>query len=105
MYKCRYFFDPGSGICLWSANHEAREKFGYPVELNLLGLTDNTLRYGYHVISWYDTYIDWDYPPNPSPWSEEEMQRFMVSANRLYKLLSEELSSDFEIVYEVKTLI
>lgn len=40
--------------------------------VNLLGLTDNTLRYGYHIIAWCETHIDCNYPPDPSPWLEEE---------------------------------
>ncbi len=32
-YKIKYMFDWGSGVCLWSSNDEAKEKFGdYPIE-------------------------------------------------------------------------
>ena len=64
-YVFRYFFDPGSGICLWSDNDEAREKFDYPVELSDLGLSENLLRQAIHLIAWYDTSLDWSYPPTP----------------------------------------
>ena len=31
-YKLKFMFDWGSGVCLWSDNESAREKFGdYPV--------------------------------------------------------------------------
>jgi hypothetical protein len=42
-YIFRYFFGPGSGICLWSANDEARDRFDYPVQLTDLGLSENLL--------------------------------------------------------------
>ena len=54
-YVLRYFFDAGSGICLWSANDEAREKFDYPVQLSDLELPENLLRQAIHVMAWYDT--------------------------------------------------
>lgn len=31
-FALRCFFDPGSGICLWANNDEARERFGYPID-------------------------------------------------------------------------
>ena len=32
-YKLKYMFDWGSGVCLWSSNDKAKEKFGdYPIE-------------------------------------------------------------------------
>src|SRR5262249_23851793 len=40
-YRFRYFFDPGSGCCLWSDNEASRERFGYPVDLDRLDLGEN----------------------------------------------------------------
>ncbi|HEV2461879.1 MAG TPA: hypothetical protein VGS80_26275, partial [Ktedonobacterales bacterium] len=31
-YRIRFFFDYGSGICLWAGNALTRERFGYPIE-------------------------------------------------------------------------
>jgi hypothetical protein len=44
-FKLRYFFEWG-GDCLWAANDTAMEKFGYPVFLDDLPLTDETRQYG-----------------------------------------------------------
>jgi hypothetical protein len=68
--RLRNFFDPGGGICLWSANDAARERFGYPVEARSLPLTENTWRRVAYLCAWYDTSIDWRYPPHASPWEE-----------------------------------
>ena len=99
-YIFRYFFDPGSGICLWSANDEARNKFDYPVDLRNLKLSDNLLYKGYYVMAWYDTSIDWDYPPDPSPWSESERLQFVTASQNFLSKLREYLGAEFEIIDE-----
>lgn len=100
-YEFRYFFDPGSGICLWSANDEARGRFEYAVELASLNLSENLLREARYLLRWYDTSIDWAYPPNPSPWSDEERSRFEKAAQRFLEELRIFLGREFEIRDEV----
>lgn len=96
-YVLRYFFDPGSGICLWSGNDAARERFDYPVQLPDLGLPENLLRRALYVMAWYDTSLDWSYPPNPSPWSASERARFHETSQALLSALRQQLGSGFEI--------
>lgn len=43
MYLLRFFFEYG-GPCLWAANDEARERFGYPVELSDLPIPEDLRR-------------------------------------------------------------
>ena len=62
MYKLRFFFDAGSGTCLWSADETTREKYGYPIKPEALPVKENTWRKLYFVCAWYDTSVDWDYP-------------------------------------------
>jgi hypothetical protein len=102
-YKLRYFFDPGASSCLWSANDSAREKFGYPVDVWQLPLCENTQRRVIYVATWYDTSLDWSYPPNPSPWGEDELQSFNTEAQNLLTLLRIKLGNEFEIVDESGT--
>jgi hypothetical protein len=103
-YQFRYFFSPDCRVCLWSANAEANEKFNYPVDLNELGLPENILKKAIHIMAWYDTSIDWNYPPDPSPWSDEERCRFNASAQCLLVALREQLGPEFEIRDESRTL-
>jgi len=28
------------------------------------------------LLEWYDQSLNWDYPPNPRPWRQEECDRF-----------------------------
>ncbi len=103
VYRLRLFFDPGSGTCLWSANDAARERFGYPVEIDNLPLPENTRRRLLYLCYWYDTSIGWDYPPASSPWDAEEKARFDRKAQRLLARVRSELGPSYEVVDESGT--
>ena len=96
-FELRYFFDPGSGICLWSENDVAIERFGYAVELDGLGLNSALKLRAEELIARFNTSIDWTYPPNASPWSAMERERFKMDSARLLRSLQECLGPDFEI--------
>ncbi len=61
-------YDWGSGICLWSVNDAAREKYDYPIELDSLPLSDNLKNELEYLINKHDEALDWEYPPNPLLW-------------------------------------
>jgi hypothetical protein len=103
-YLFRYFFDAGSGVCLWSANDATREKFGYPVQLQDLQLPENLFREALHIMAWYDMSLDWSYPPNPSPWSEQERARFNEASQHLLLKLRQHLGPVFDIRDESGTM-
>lgn len=76
MYRARFFFDAGSGTPLWSDNDAARERFDYPIELDELPVSDDLRAELVRLVEAYDTSIDRDYPPDPTPWSAERCDRF-----------------------------
>jgi hypothetical protein len=91
-YKLRYFFELG-GDCLWAANDAAMEKFGYPVFLDDLPLTDATRQCGAALLErsvmLFDTnggHVD---------------QSFMIDARIFLERLRSELGPAFEIVDEL----
>lgn len=96
-FKLRYLFDPGSGTCLWSENELAIDKFGYAVELASLELSSALKSQAEELIVRFDTSIDWNDPPNPSPWSDMERERFEFDSARLLQSLQECLGDAFEI--------
>jgi len=51
IYKLRFSFDPGSGICLWSENELARDRFGYPVELDSLEISPSVKKRAEELIA------------------------------------------------------
>ncbi|WP_416397383.1 hypothetical protein [Allohahella sp. A8] len=98
--KLRYFFDPGSGVCLWASDEEARDAFGYSVELERLPLPERLITAGCELITWFNTSIDWDYPPNPSPWSPAERTKFMAASDAFYSRLVAALGTEYELANE-----
>ena len=92
-YVLRYFYDPGSGVCLWAGNDEAKEKFGDPVEHWELPLSENAKRFLQHLVAWFDTSIDWSSPGDTAEyWSAEELTLFKAASAKGLLMLKEELS-------------
>lgn len=104
IYRLRFFFDAGSGVCLWADNHEARESFGYAVKSDDLPLEPSTEARLERLIAWYDESIDWDDPGTAWPWSDEEQARFDAEAQAILALLRQELGTEYEIEDRSKTL-
>lgn len=98
--RLRYFFDPGSGICLWAADEESRVLFGYPVELENLNLSQDTVALGNRLISLFDGSINLDDPAGASPWSEEQKSQFVRETVVFYERLVAELGVGFTVVNE-----
>jgi hypothetical protein len=103
VYRARFFFDAGSGTVLWSANDEARDRFDYPIELDRLPVSDDLRAELVRLVEEYDTSLDWDYPPNPTPWSAEQCDRFNNAVRSARARLQVELR-DWEIVDEFDKL-
>ena len=100
--KLRFFFDAGSGICLWAADEAAREKYGYPVALEALPLDSATVSRGEDLIRNFDTSLDWNDPTGPSPWSDADRSKFVSEATDFHRVLAEKLGDTFEVLNELR---
>jgi len=97
-YVVRLMFEWGGG-CLWCGNDAARKAFDVgPIE-ERLPLSPGILRRLEELTAWHNTALDWDYPPDPSPWSQEERERFELAAHDIHEAIVSELGPDFEVVY------
>lgn len=100
-YRLRYFFDPGSGVCLWAANDSTRDHFGYAVNCRDLPLSNTLSARLQHLIKWFDTSLDWDDPGGPSRWSPDEHDQFRRAARDGLEQLRAELPPvHYEIIDE-----
>lgn len=104
-YELRFFFDASAGVCIWSSNDAARDRFGYAIDARCLPLPENTWRRVRYVCAWFDTSLDWDYPPGPSPWDAAVRSRFNTEAQYLLNLLRDQLGSEFEVADESGTAL
>lgn len=101
-YRLRYFFDAGSGVCLWSGNEAARAEYGMAITLEQLPLSPETRHEMERLVAWYDMSLNWNDPAGPTPWSPEEGARFNRAARALLQQLHTQLGSAYEVVDEVK---
>ena len=101
IYRLRFTIDWGGTACLWADNDAAREVFGEGVSyigLHRLPISaDITSRIEQHC-AWYQTALNWDYPPDPGPWRREECDRFNAATLDLLSALAIELGADFEVI-------
>jgi hypothetical protein len=74
----RFFFDAGSGTVLWRSDAEPGEPF---VDLQELPVSNAE----------YDMSLNWEYPPDPGPWREEQCRRFNGAVREALDRLRAEL--------------
>lgn len=98
IYRIRLMFEWGGG-CLWCDNEAAREKFDVGAIEDALSLSQPTREELREMSAWHDGALDWQDPAGPSPWSQEELDRFELAARKLKSKLETELGPEFEIVY------
>jgi len=99
-YRLRYFFDAGSGVCLWSGNDAARAAYGIAITPEQLPLPPETRQEVERLVAWYDTSLNWDNPAGPTPWTLEECARFNWAARALLQQLRAELGLAYEVADE-----
>ena len=100
-YRLRYFFDAGSGVCLWAGDAATEARYGYAVELDALPLSDETRGALGRLIAAFDRSIEWADPAGTDPRGAGETGRFADAAREGLALLRRELpSSSFEVVDE-----
>lgn len=91
-FRLRFFFDAGSGVCLWSADVATRAQYDVAVMTEQLPLRAATRQEVARLLAWYDTSLDWDNPAGPTPWSPEECTRFNAAVRSLLARLRRELA-------------
>jgi hypothetical protein len=99
-YVLRFWFEWLTGTTFWPANDAAREYFGIgPIAPERLPLTPETRQGVRACAEWHDTSLNWDYPPDPGPWREEECARFNAEVKALYAAVVRELAEPYEVVF------
>ena len=96
-YRLRYFFDPGSGICLWGGDDRTRSVFGYPIDPEALPLSGDVVAEARRLTEWFDESLNWVDPGGPSRWGPPQWDRFDAAAHALLTRLRRELGDRFAI--------
>ena len=103
-YQLRFWFEH-AGPCIWAVNARAKEKYGYGMWNNDIPISAELIDALDAMQDEYGTYLNWDYPPDPSPWPEEQKIDFYNRATKLYERLKEELGNEYEISNEVRRCV
>ena len=98
-YALKFMFDWGSGTCLWSTNDVAREKYGYPVDIEQLPISSELAKSLIELVDKHDEALDWDCPNNDLLWNEEQVKLFLQNARRYYERLCEEIGEEYSIEF------
>ncbi|MFF2045291.1 hypothetical protein ACFVVX_33240 [Kitasatospora sp. NPDC058170] len=97
----RFFLEYGVvGTPLWPRTPEAPDydsPYGYPCELERLPISPAVRAELARLTEVYQTSLDWDYPPDPSPWSEEQQELFRLDVTAALELLRRELGDDWTV--------
>ena len=103
-YIIRFWFEHG-GICLWGKGDATQEKYGYAIENTALPISSKLANKLIDLEEEYSTCLNWDYPPGPSLWTEEQKSDFKKRATTVFNKMQIELGSDYELLNELDSCI
>jgi hypothetical protein len=93
------------GEVLWPADGRAVAAFDVgPVDYDALPLPADLVERLEALAQWFDGSYDWDYPPLPSPWRQDECDRFNSTARALFVEVQEHLRDIAYLVYDMPEL-
>ncbi len=103
MYKINFWFEWGlDTACLWCGDQITRDHFGVgPIAFEKLGLSEDLQNALRALGDEFQDSLDWDYPPDPSPWTQEHKYDFLRRSEEVYHRLVSELGGNYEVIYAV----
>lgn len=91
-------FEWGGGT-IWCEDDVTREKYGVGAIEEKLFLSKEIVEKLENLTKLHDTALNWEYPPDPGPWSKEQYQSFEGKALKILEELKHELGGKYEIKY------
>ena len=92
-------FDWGSGVCLWSTNDLAINRYGFAVNSSDLPITNSLKDELDYLIVWHDEALNWDEPNSDLLWNNEQIREFLEVAKKAYSSLCKQLGPDYDIEF------
>jgi hypothetical protein len=97
-YRFNFWIEWCSGY-LWAADDYTCSVFGCGSHENRVPMSDALRKRGDELAEWFQTFLNWDYPPDPGLWRQDECDRFKVAARAFFEDLKAELGEDYELIY------
>lgn len=98
-YKLRFFFDNVAGVCLWAGDRATKERFNYPVALDMLPISSELTKDGDALILRWERHV---YEKQPWP-SGDAISSFVRDCRAFLGRLQAELHDGYEIADEHTT--
>lgn len=98
-YKLRFFIEWG-GCYLWPDTSDPYTFKKYdvgPIDPRTLGVSTALCDELDMLDDEYQSALDWEYPPNPSPWTAEHFEDFYTRLRSAYERLCQELKKHYKI--------
>ena len=106
--KINFWFEWGGG-CLWPADEATINQIDFgPYDLldnNVLALPEALISECRRLAAWHNQSLNWEHPPDPGPWRQQECDTFNSSSRELFKKLEAELKSSAELIYKQVDLV
>ncbi|MFF2750483.1 hypothetical protein ACFVVA_33710 [Kitasatospora sp. NPDC058048] len=96
----RFFFEYGVDTPLWpgpSGSPDLDSPYDYPCDLDRLPITPATRAELARLADRYQSSLNEAYPPDPSPWSEEEKELFRRQAAAALEALRRDLGGGWTV--------
>ena len=98
-------FEFGVGLTLTPANEAAQERFGVDfLEAEDLPVSDALRDRAARLSSWHAAALNQAYPPDPSPWREEECDRFNRAVDAFLVALRAVMPENVQVVNRYEPL-
>ena len=99
----KFMFEYGpTHTCIWDT--EPTDKYyGCPIPLDELPLSDGLRADIVQMCEEFQSSLDWDDPPAPSPWTQEHMQDFVARSKEAYSRVVAELGDAYTVEYFPET--
>ncbi len=100
-YHIKYFIEWGDDEAFfWATDDATREHFDIiPIPPEKI-LPPELVTRAKAIAAWYQTALDWEYPPDPWKWDQEECDRFRVAVRALFAEMQKAVGEDYMLVYE-----
>ena len=89
----RFFFDWGTDACFWGDEGLQNAKDW--------GLSDSLSATLKAMGEEFQSALNWEYPLDPSPWSEAQKADFMRRSEAVYEQICAEIGHRYEVVFRV----
>ncbi len=91
------FMHEYASTCLWSVNSKARSKYGYPIDIDEIPVSESLKLAMKAHSKHYETILNWDEPNGQLLWTKSEYIHYIKKADCLLAQLYNELDDEYII--------